>query len=272
MAKPATEHERSSAPEKRAAINKITYGSLSDLGTTRSVNEDRCWGDSAMGLYIVADGIGGSSAGGRAAQMVVEILPVAMRKQLRGIQDLADPRADERVRAALVELNRAVVAESELHSAFMGMGSTVVCALVWERQVLIAHMGDSRAYLFRNHNLVQLTKDHSTVQQLIDRGQLTPEQAAKHPNSEQLTCCVGMRVEPRPDTWYFDLEANDLILLCSDGLSKMLKDAEIRGILDLNLEPKELCRLLVDAANLAGGGDNVTVVVVAANQVPAAKK
>jgi protein phosphatase len=272
MTKSATESERSAGPEKRTAIRKITYACLSDQGQTRSVNEDRCMGESAMGLYIVADGIGSSSGGGQAAQLVVEELPVALRRQLRGVRDLADPRADDRVRAALVELNGVVVAESELQSESMGMGSTVVCALVWERQALIAHKGDSRAYLFRNGDLVQLTKDHSRVQQLIDRGLLTPEQATRHPDSEQLTCCVGMRSEPSPDTWYLDLESKDLILLCTDGLSKMLKDAEIRGILDLRLPPKDLCRLLVDAANLAGGSDNVTVVVIAVNELPAAKR
>lgn len=272
MTKSTLESPLPSSLNPRATTTKITYASLSDPGRTHAENEDRCWGDSAMGLYIVADGIGGSSAAALAAQIVVETLPVVLRRQLRGIRELADPRTDDRVRSALVEVNRVVAAESQLRGTVQGMGTTVVCALVWERQALIAHLGDSRAYLFRDAALVQLTKDHSRVQQLIDHGELSPEQASQHPASEELTQCVGMFDEPAPDTWYLDLEANDLLLLCSDGLSKMLSEAEIRGILNLGLPPKELCRLLIDAANLAGGEDNVTTLIVSIKSVPVAKK
>ena len=152
------------------------------------------------------------------------------------------------------------------------MGATVVFGLVWDRQALIGHVGDSRAYLLRGDALEQLTKDHSTVQRLLDERKIEPEQVAAHPSAGELTRYIGLSREVTADVRLVDLEPDDLLLLCSDGLSSMLEPVEIEGILSLRLPPEQTCRLLVDTANLKGGDDNITAVVVAAAPTAADRK
>jgi protein phosphatase len=247
--------------ERSAPANDLTHAGLSDRGERRSANQDRWAVDPALGLYMVADGMGGTPRGGLAAQIVIEMLPYFLRKHLRGVHDLADPRALIRTRAALVELNRRVRLESQQHPSLTGMGSTVVCALVWEDQAVIAHLGDSRAYLFRDGELELLTRDHSRAQERVDRGE-PPSTVPATPPLGRLTRFIGMASEVSPDARLQTLRPDDCLLLCSNGLWEMLSPEEIRGILQLDLPPQEICRLLVDAANLAGGLDNIAILLL----------
>jgi len=241
----------------------MIHAGLSDRGRRRPRNEDRWSADPALGLYLVADGMGGAVGGALAAQWVVDALPPLVRKHLRGVRSLGDARASAGMRDAFTAVSAQVFAESQQHPYMDGMGAAVVCAMVWERQTLIAHMGDSRAYLFHDGTLEQVTRDHSTVQMLIDRGDIKAEQAATHPANGQLLRFVGMSRQAGPDVCLRPLAAGDQLVLCSDGLSAMLSDAEMAGILHLGVPLQQKCQLLVDTANLLGGDDNITVVAIA---------
>jgi protein phosphatase len=241
----------------------ISCAGLSDVGRVRSENEDHWFADPDQGLYLVADGIGGSAAGGLASQIVAEVLPGLLRRRLRAMQVSADPGADEQVSAALVELSERLREESQRALGLKGMGSTVVLALVRDSQAVVANMGDSRAYLLRGGRLDRLTKDHTIAQLLVDRGQISPEEAASHATDDRLTRFVGMGTEPIPQTESIELIPGDHLLLCSDGLTGMLSDRQILEILSEQAAPEEACRRLIAAANAAGGKDNITAVIVA---------
>jgi PPM family protein phosphatase len=163
---------------------------------------------------------------------------------------------------AIVTLSTQLREQTRNEPGLAGLGSTVVCALVREDQALITYMGDSRAYRLRQGKLRQLTRDHSLVQLLLDSGKITAAEAATHPARGQLTRQVGMEGEPLPQTRLLKLQPGDLLLLCTDGLTGMLSDREIQAILREPVGLKTQCRRLIQAANKAGGRDNVTVVLV----------
>jgi len=242
-------------------VNATPCAGLSDTGRRRPRNEDRWLADPALGLYLVADGLGGAEGGEEAAQWIVDGLPPLLRKTLRGVRNLADPLAAERLREALRVLSAQVYEQSCRSPLLQGMGAAVVCALIWDRQALIAHAGDCRAYLYHGGALVQLTRDHSTVQTLIDQGRITVKQAAFHPSLGRLTRYVGHN-EAEAEVCFRQLNRGDQLLLCSDGLFSQLTDEEIAGILCLNRPPAEACSLLVHTANVQGGDDNITALVV----------
>jgi PPM family protein phosphatase len=235
---------------------------LSDAGRRRPRNEDRWLADPALGLYMVADGLGGAEGGEEAAQWIVDGLPPLLRKTLRGVRNLADELAAERLRETLRVLSAQLYEHSCKHPFLHGMGAALVCALVWERQALIAHLGDCRAYHYHDRTLEQITRDHSTVQALIDQGRITVKQAAYHPAVGQLTRYVGHANEAEAEVNFRQLNRGEQLLLCSDGLFSQLSDEEMAGILYLNRTPAETCSLLVQTANFQGGDDNITAVVV----------
>jgi len=240
----------------------LTYAGLTDRGRVRPQNEDRWVADPEQGLYLVADGMGGEVAGALAAQVVVETLPALLRQRLPGLDTLATSEAGQRVQAALVELNDHLRAQSRNHPGLEGMGATVVLALIRDTQALIAHLGDSRAYLWRQKRLKRLTTDHSVIQLLLHSGDITPEEAATHPARSHLTRFVGMPGEALPEVRWQTLAPGDRLLLCSDGLTGMVSDREVLAILNRRLPPEETCQRLIEAANAAGGQDNITVVIV----------
>lgn len=242
-------------------MSSLTHAGRSDVGRRRPKNEDRWTADPSLGLFIVADGVGGAGGGAHAAQLVVDSLPVFVRKHIRGVRNLADPRTATRMGDALSAMNQAVRLEAQKLS-MPGMGAAVVAALIWDAEALITHVGDSRVYLLHEGQLRQLTKDHSTVQRLLDAGEITAEQAVQYADSGLLTRYVGLQDEIQADTSVVKLSADDRLLLCSDGLPAMLSDVEIAGILGLALPPDQICNLLVDTANLLGGVDNTTAVVI----------
>jgi protein phosphatase len=244
-------------------MSTIRHAGLSDIGRVRAANEDHWFADSRQGLYLVADGIGGSVAGGVASQIVAEVLPRLLRRKLRGSEDLADPETAKLVLATLVELSEQLRRESRNALGVKGIGSTVVLALVRDGQALVAHLGDSRAYLLHAGRLEQLTKDHTIAQLLVDRGEITPEEVASHPARGQLTRFVGMAAQCLPEARMITLAPNDRLLLSSDGLTGMLSDRQILAILEDELLPEEACQTLVAAANEAGGQDNITALIVA---------
>ncbi|MGH3930594.1 MAG: PP2C family protein-serine/threonine phosphatase [Pseudonocardiaceae bacterium] len=234
---------------------------LSDRGRVRESNEDRWSADVELGLFVVSDGMGGLPAGEVAAEIAVATLPTLITTHFGAAPDITVPEATQRLRTVLAELSADVRAESRDNPRRAGMGATAVVALVRQATALIGHLGDSRAYLWRANSLQRLTRDHSLAQGLLDSGVITEQQAAEHPARHQLAYYLGMDGEVVADVRPITLHPADRLLLCSDGLTNMLDDARIQGILDDHSDPDDACRALVEAANDAGGHDNVTALV-----------
>ncbi len=240
---------------------RVAAAGRTDRGRVRKQNEDRWRVDPELGLYLVADGIGGRFAGALAAQKVVDRLPALVQASFADVE-VPSARATERLSEALTELSDQVRQESEGQPGLEGMGATVVLALVRQAWSLIAHLGDSRAYLLRAGHLEQLTKDHTILQLLLEIGEISPQEAPHHPARGQVTRYVGMPGEVLPDVQTVELFPGDRLLLCSDGLTGMVDEVGILTILQQKRVPGTLCRQLVGAANAAGGSDNITAVVV----------
>lgn len=233
-----------------------------DTGLTRAGNEDAYFCGETV--FAVADGLGGHQAGEVASAIAIE--PVAALDGRR-FEETADAR--EAVAAAVADANRAVWRSAEADPAHAGMGTTLTAALVHGDAVLLAHVGDSRAYLRRGaEGLARLTSDHTPVEEMVRAGQLSAAEAARHPERSVLSRALGLEPEVEVDTPDpLGLRPGDRVLLCSDGLTEPLSDDEIAGILDRNPDTGAACRALVDAANERGGPDNITVVLLDAAPV-----
>jgi serine/threonine protein phosphatase PrpC len=228
-----------------------------DVGRARSGNEDSYF--CGRTVFAVADGLGGHQGGEVASAAAVE--PLAA---LDG-REFADPaEAAEALTAAVREANAAILDQAAGDPGLWGMGTTVTAAaLAGERHLQLAHVGDSRAYLLRDGSLEQLSTDHTVVAELVRRGRLTPAQAAIHPERSILTRAVGL--DPRipvdtPDP--LELQDGDQVLLCSDGLTEPVDDDQIAQLLSAEPDGNAACQALIDAANAAGGPDNITVVLL----------
>ncbi|MEO8093013.1 MAG: Stp1/IreP family PP2C-type Ser/Thr phosphatase, partial [bacterium] len=223
---------------------------ISDTGRQRSANEDSFFAGSPV--FAVADGMGGAQAGEVASRIAAESLQAAERGSeapeayLRSIAEGANRRIHEHA------------AEDESRS---GMGTTFTAALVEGDEISIAHVGDSRAYLFRGGELRLLTSDHSLVEELRRQGKLTHEQAEDHPQRSIITRALGPEREVEVDTVTYKAKPGDVFLLCSDGLTTMIKDDRIAAALAHSDTLEETARRLIDEANTAGGRDNITVVL-----------
>ena len=239
-------------------------GHGSDVGRIRPLNEDyhRVWqfplADGELTLLAVADGMGGAAAGEVASEMAVQIV----LREIKEVADVGDGSATKILGEALKLANRAIHDRTITEVDKQGMGTTASVLLLAENRYLIGQVGDSRVYLLRDGTLRQITKDHSFVQEQVDAGLLTPEQARVHPYSNVITRCVGAGMEVTPDIYFGNLQSGDLILLASDGLTGMLSDADIRERLSSGRDLHEICRSLVNDSNARGGIDNVTVVLL----------
>jgi protein phosphatase len=244
----------------------VKHAGLTDRGQVREQNQDRWLAEPEVGLYVVSDGMGGEVAGERASRIVVEILPAIVREQLDDGGQTSASELRDRLGQSLVELNENLKDQTEQNPSLEGMGATVVAALKTDSECVLAHLGDSRAYLLRCGELRQITRDHSLVQLLMEEGELTPEEAERHPARSQLRRFVGMPGEALPETHRVKLQAGDCLLLCTDGLTDMLDDGDILAICQDQPLPEAACRALVAAANEAGGLDNITVLIVSVPQ------
>jgi protein phosphatase len=242
----------------------VQFAGLSDVGLLRANNQDRWGADEDQALFIVADGVACSTDGALAAALVVELLPTYVARHLK-----PDDGADEPAASQAELLGRAVIEYCNDFRAYTitderaaGANTTVVAAVVAGSHVLLAHLGDSRAYLYRNQTLQQLTRDHSVIQDLIDANEVTLEEAERHPARATLTRHVAMYPRPLPDAAAVDLLPGDRILLSSDGLHGVVADASLAQTLDSHPEATDACAALIEAALQAGGPDNITALVI----------
>lgn len=240
----------------------ITAAGQSDRGRVRQENQDRWRIEPTQGLFLVADGMGGRLAGGLAAQQVVDRLPALLTQHLGSRTDLAAPEATEQVLAALRAMSEQLWQASTGQPGLEGMGTTVLLVLVRQTHALVAWLGDSQAYLLRAGHLKQVTRDHTIVQLLLETGEITPEEAATHPARGQVTRFVGMPGEALPEARVVPLLAGDRLFLCTDGVTRMLSERELLTILQCSQEPDVVCRQVIEAANAAGGTDNMTALLV----------
>jgi len=236
----------------------FTCAARTDVGIVRSGNEDNYLMLAERGIFIVADGMGGHAAGEVASEMAVRITSHAIGS-LRG---LSDEQASDRLNTAIRTANEAIFERTLSEHDKRGMGTTATVLVLLPRRYLIGQVGDSRAYLLRNGQFQQLTKDHSYVQEQVDAGLLTPDQARVHPYSNVITRCVGASGDVVPDLYFGTLEQGDIILLASDGLTGMLEDAQITRILTSDGGPQHWVDRMITEANRRGGLDNITAIVI----------
>ncbi len=237
----------------RLALVEVAH--LSDTGRVRHHNEDRSVASSR--ILAVADGMGGAKAGEVAAQVAVD--------SVSGLTT-AD---SESVRRAIERANRAIRRMASEDPDKSGMGTTMTAAVVRDGQLDVIHVGDSRAYLWRDGRLSQVTEDHSVVGELVRRGSITAEEAENHPHRNVITRALGAEAEVQADTVSTGLREDDVVLLCSDGLSSYVSEADIAAALAAAPSLADAARALVDRANAAGGIDNVTVVLARVGEVSA---
>jgi PPM family protein phosphatase len=242
-----------------------------EVGPVREGNEDAVLIDLENGVFVVADGMGGHAAGEVASNLAATtvhetLVGVADPDETRLVRDheSEDP-ADllrERMRYAMNQASIQIRREAEARPDTRGMGTTLVVLVVDGEHAHLAHVGDSRAYLFRNGRLTRLTRDHTVVQQEIDAGRLTPELARLLPHKHILTQSVGFQGPVEPDTTSRIVEPGDVFILCSDGVTDALDDSEMRRICGAT-PADSLGHVLVEEALAAGGEDNITALVVA---------
>jgi len=232
----------------------------SDVGMIRSGNEDSYYADATRqrGLFIVADGMGGHAAGEVASEMAVQIVS----RELQDVKDLHSDASREKMAESIRLANRAIYDRTIAESDKQGMGTTVSIILVAGARYLIGQVGDSRVYLLRDGALKQLTKDHSYVQEQVDAGLLTPEQARYHPYSNVITRCVGAGEEVEPDTFAGELRNGDVFLVASDGLTGMVDDRRLQQLLLSRASASRVVDALIAEANYRGGLDNITAIVI----------
>ena len=229
---------------------KFATGSATDTGLVRGNNEDSYLVDGAHQLFAVADGMGGHRGGEVASRTAIEALRAAV----------ASGRS---VNEAITRANTAVLERASGDAELTGMGTTMTAVVVaGAQQLLIGHVGDSRAYMLHNGILRRITDDHSLVEELVREGRLTAEQAESHPRRNIVTRGLGVDTEVEVDLYTIEVEPGDRVVVCSDGLTTMVRDRDIERLLRNEPDPQRAAELLVDAANRAGGEDNTSVVVV----------
>lgn len=230
-----------------------------DTGNRKSVNEDSLLRVNFRDVHLlaVADGLGGHAAGKVASRVALVEIEEFLKTHFTGQNLLGS------IREAVSKANKEIYLLSKENPAYAGMGSTLVAAAISQNKAVIANVGDSRAYLVGNE-IRQVTKDHSLVQELVDKRVITQEETFNHPQKNIVTRALGIKSEVLPDFYEVELSGK-LLLLCSDGLSDSLKDEEIRKTIAASINLDEACNKLISLANEKGGSDNITVILAKKN-------
>lgn len=236
--------------------------SQTDIGLMRSSNQDYCkTGELSDGCVwaVVCDGMGGANGGSTASRIAAETIAEQL-KELYNIEKYRDDM-EKLIKTAVAIANQRVYDMSLKVYSLSGMGTTVVVAVVKDEAVHIVHAGDSRAYIYENGSLQQITKDHSMVQELVDIGQITQEEARNHPNKNIITRALGTRENLKTDYNDVKFDKDSVLLICTDGLSNYLTDEDIAVFINES-RGEELVGRLVERAKMMGGSDNITVAVI----------
>jgi protein phosphatase len=248
----------------------ISSAALSHPGLRREDNEDACCAKGEIGLYMVADGMGGHAAGEVASRIAVETVEGFVRDTKDADVHTTwpfpyDPALSldgNRIKAALRLANRRLAAAMDENESLRGMATTAAVVLAGRRKPVVAHVGDSRVYLYRSGALSQVTQDHSWVGEQVRAGVLSETDARRHPWRNVVTRALSGGDDPEVDVAELDLETGDCLLICSDGLSGVVSREKLAAILGANAPLEATCQSLIDAANDAGGPDNITVAML----------
>lgn len=244
------------------ASTHFRWGAETHVGKERQENQDSFFADPEPALFLVSDGMGGHRGGALASEIVAEDLPVMIENALDKLK-VGTPRTIMSLLERMIaEQSKQLQLEGASETGFRDMGATLVIALLRKSRCFIANLGDSRAYRLRKGRMVQLTRDHSVVSELIEKGHIEPEEAANHDASGQITRYVGMEEKANSHVRSFTLKKSDRLLLCTDGLTDMVADKDIASTLNSETDPQTACESLVTAANKAGGHDNITTLVI----------
>ncbi len=239
----------------------IVYAAKTDVGKVRELNQDFfIASETRPQLFILCDGMGGHKSGDVASRTAAESIETYVR--LQNALDYDAAKAAKVLRNAVSYANKIVYARAMEENAFSGMGTTADVCMIDFDAAYIAHVGDSRVYHLSDGVLSCLTKDHSLVSEMVDQGVITEDEARMHPKKNVITRAVGTNQSVEADFISVALKKNDMLLMCSDGLSNMLSDSEIQNILQSDAAPAEIVETLVREANEKGGNDNITVVLI----------
>ena len=237
--------------------------SITDRGSVRRENQDACHAecdsDKNTALLVVCDGMGGALAGNVASTSAMKIFVDSIRAALDG-EDGGMPLSDS-IRTAVETANEAVYNESITNPSCSGMGTTMVGAVVKDGKAAVFNVGDSRAYLIRQRSIKRITVDHSVVEELVMRGDITREQSVRHPSKNLITRAIGTEPDVECDIFFPKLRAGDYLLLCSDGLTNVVSDREIMDEVIRGGAPDNCCERLVETVLRRGAPDNVTIVL-----------
>jgi PPM family protein phosphatase len=263
---------KAKAPAKVKALKPgegWVYAGKTDVGRTRAHNEDSIAINEPLQLVALADGMGGYQAGEVASQIAIEVLTNEIAESKLTEKDIAriDPEtgtsvAMRRLRSAIEKANNRICSVSREREELDGMGTTIVAACFYDGRVGIAHVGDSRCYRFREGTLEQLTRDHSLVQEQLEKGLISADEASASPQKNLITRALGIDALAQADTQEFRTRTGDIYLLCSDGLSDMVEQQTLHKELARADSLDTAVKRLVDAANEAGGRDNISVILV----------
>lgn len=239
----------------------IVYAAKSDVGKEREMNQDfYLASEERPQLFVLCDGMGGHKSGDVASRTAAGSIETYIR--LQDSLDYDSAEAEKVLREAVTYANKIVYSRASSNAALAGMGTTADVCLVDFDFVYIAHVGDSRVYALRGNTLVQITKDHSLVEEMVESGVITESEARVHPKKNVITRAIGTNKTVEADFISYPFRAGDILLMCSDGLSNMLSDAEIQTILSENTVPQDMVENLIASANQKGGKDNITAIVI----------
>ena len=226
---------------------------ITDIGKTRAVNQDYIYTSvdrvgCLPNLFIVADGMGGHKAGDTASRFTVETIKTLIEQSQE--------------KDAISVINSLLLQKASESEDYYGMGTTLVIATIYDNVLRVANVGDSRLYVIDDNDITQITRDHSLVEEMVLAGQLSKSEARTHARKNVITRAIGGEEQVEPEMFSIDLKENSKILMCSDGLTNMLEDAEILSIVRNNANIEDAARLLIDRANENGGKDNISVIIV----------
>ena len=238
---------------------------ISDIGLSRKENQDKVYLSSdgeIINYFIVADGMGGVNGGEVASAIAIETIKTYIDDNIKNIE-FEREAIENIIKEAILEANKNILQKASKEREYRGMGTTVVLAIVYRNRVYIGHVGDSRIYRIRKNIIRQLTKDHSYVQALLDEGSITRKEAENHPQKNILLKVVGCEKDLEPDVLVKGFLKDDILLMCTDGLTNMVPIKEIYDtIINGRDDLKNTCRKLISMANENGGYDNVSVILI----------